>query len=131
VEKELGTLYPCVQFVGDGTDRTYSIGHVTTGIDESVRARLYDINAAEKTTCEECAIRDRCNHFCACLNKQSTGQIDVVSPALCAHERAIMPVADALGARLFRKRSPLFIQKHYNEMFPLISLVEDRTANRA
>ncbi len=123
-----GTLYPCVQFVGDGTDQTYAIGHVSTGIDESARARLYDINAAEKPTCEDCAIRERCNHFCACLNKQATGHIDVISPALCAHERAIMPVADALAAKLFKKRSPLFIQKHYNEMFPLISLVEDRTS---
>ena len=32
----------------------------------------------------------------------------------------------ALAAKLFKKRSPMFIQKHYNEMFPLISLVEDR-----
>jgi hypothetical protein len=32
------------------------------------------------------------------------------------------------AAKVFAKRSALFIQKHYNEMFPLISLVEDRTA---
>lgn len=122
-----GKIYPCVQFVGDGTDPTYCIGDVRTGIDESARARLYEVNAAEKQSCAKCAIRERCNHFCACLNKQATGRIDVISPVLCAHERIVMPIADALAARLFKKRSPMFIQKHYNEMFPLISLVEDRT----
>ena len=121
-----GRLYPCVQFVGDGSDSTYCIGHVSTGIDEQARARLYERNATEKASCAECAIRERCNHYCACLNKQATGSIDVVSPVLCAHERVVMPIADALAARLFKKRSPMFIQKHYNEMFPLISLVEDR-----
>ena len=121
-----GRLYPCVQFVGDGSDTTYCIGDVTSGIDEDARARLYEINAEEKASCAKCAIRDRCNHFCACLNKQATGQIDVISPVLCAHERVVLPVADALAAKLFKKRSPMFIQKHYNEMYPLISLVEDR-----
>ncbi len=119
-----GGLYPCVQFVGDPS---YSIGHVSTGIDEAARKRLYDVNGEEKETCAECAIRDRCNHYCGCLNRQSTGRLDLVSPVLCAHERTVLPIADGLAERLFAKRSAMFIQKHYNEMFPLISLVEDRT----
>jgi uncharacterized protein len=125
-----GRLYPCVQFVGDGTDGKYCIGDVRNGIDNSARAKLYEINAAEKSSCAECAVRERCNHFCACLNKQSTGRMDVVSPILCAHERVVMPIADALAAKLYKKRSAMFIQKHYNEMFPLISLVEDKTAGK-
>lgn len=120
-----GGLYPCVQFVGDPS---YSIGHVSTGIDEAARKRLYDVNGEEKETCVDCAIRDRCNHYCGCLNRQSTGRLDLVSPVLCAHERTVLPIADRLAERLFAKRSAMFIQKHYNEMFPLISLVEDRTS---
>jgi uncharacterized protein len=122
-----GRLYPCVQFVGDGTDTAYVIGHVETGIDHEARLRLYELNATEKDTCVECAIRDRCNHYCGCLNKQATGSIETVSPVLCAYERTIMPITDRLAARLFKVRSPLFIQKHYNEMYPIVSLVEDRT----
>jgi uncharacterized protein len=122
-----GRLYPCVQFVGDDEFR---IGDVSSGIDDTARARLYEINGEEKDTCAECAVRDRCNHYCGCLNRQATGRIDRVSPVLCAHERTIMPIVDRLAERLFAKRSPMFIQKHYNEMFPLISLVEDRTAAR-
>ena len=120
-----GRLYPCVQFVGDGADESYAIGHVETGLDETARRRLYALNAEEKESCAACAVRDRCNHYCGCLNKQATGRIDVVSPMLCAHERIVLPIADRLAARLFKKRNPMFVQKHYNEMFPLVSLVED------
>ncbi len=122
-----GRLYPCVQFVGDGTDDTWSIGDVTTGIDEEARWRLYDMNREEKESCRTCAIRSRCNHYCGCLNKQATGRIDLVSPMLCAHERTVLPIADRLAARLYKRKDPMFIQKHYNEMFPLVSLVEDST----
>lgn len=122
-----GLLYPCVQFVGD---KQYSIGDVNTGIDENKRLELYNINEQEKESCLQCAIRERCNHYCGCLNKQTTGRIDRVSPVLCAHERTLMPIADKLANKLFKKRSGMFIQKHYNDMFPLISLVEDSTKPR-
>ncbi len=125
-----GRLYPCVQFVGDGSDETYAIGDVLSGIDDRARIKLYAANAEEKSTCADCAIRDRCNHYCGCLNMQSTGSIDTVSPVLCAHERIVLPIADKLAARLYAKKSAIFIQKHYNEMFPLISLVEDSTPSR-
>lgn len=122
-----GRLYPCVQFVGDAV---YSIGDVRTGIDEAARKRLYEINAGEKDSCGDCAVRDRCNHYCGCLNRQATGSIRMVSPVLCAHERIVLPIADKLAARLYKRRSGMFIQKHYNEMFPLLSLAEDRTVVR-
>lgn len=126
-----GTLYPCVQFVGSGqggANAAYAIGRVDTGIDETARERLYAASAAEKETCQACAIRERCNHYCGCLNRQATGRLDQVSPVLCAHERTILPIADKLAARLFKRKNPLFIQKHYNEMYPVISMVEDRSS---
>jgi uncharacterized protein len=125
-----GRLFPCVQFVGDGSDATHAIGHASTGIDEEARARLYTMNTVENDDCAGCAIRERCNHYCGCLNKQATGRLDTVAPLLCAHERIVLPIADKLAARLFKRRNPLFIQKHYNELYPLLSLVEDRTTGR-
>lgn len=118
-----GSLHPCVQFVGH---TEYAIGHVDTGIDRERQLVLYQVNEEEKDSCRECAIRDRCNHHCGCLNKQSTGRIDRVSPALCAHERQLLPIADRLAEKLYKKRSALFIQKHYNDMYPLISAIEDQ-----
>lgn len=119
-----GFLYPCVQFVGDVK---YSIGSVYSGIDESKREALYRQNEREKYTCIDCAVKSRCNHYCGCLNKQSAGSIDNVSPVLCASERILLPIADKLAERLYKKRNPMFIQKHYNEFYPMISMMEDMT----
>jgi uncharacterized protein len=117
-----GLLYPCVQFVGDSA---YSIGSVDTNIDENKREELYKQNEKEKESCVECAIRARCNHYCGCLNKQATGSIEQVSPVLCAHERLLVPIADKLAQRLFKKHSAMFIQKQYNNYYPIVSMVED------
>jgi uncharacterized protein len=122
-----GRLFPCVQFVGDGSDSRFSIGDVQSGIDETRRAALYAENAQEKKSCERCAIRERCNHYCGCLNRQATGSITQVAPLLCAHERIVLDAADRVAERLFRKRNAMFVQKQYNELFPLVSLAEDRS----
>jgi uncharacterized protein len=125
-----GKIFPCVQFVGSPADSLYNIGNVKTGIDDAARRRLYELNARQKKPCSWCAIRERCNHHCACLNKQVTGSIEQVAPTLCAHERFVLPIVDKLAERLYDKRSSMFIQKHYNEMYPLISLVEDNWLRR-
>ena len=122
-----GTLYPCVQFVGN---LQYSIGHIDTGIDVNRQNELYNVNEQEKETCRDCAIRLRCNHHCGCMNKQSTGSIQEVLPVLCAHERMLIPIADRIAEKLYKKRNAMFIQKHYNDMYPLISMIEDSTARK-
>jgi hypothetical protein len=38
----------------------------------------------------------------------------------------VLEAADRLAERLFRRRSAMFIQKQYNELFPLVSLAEDQ-----
>ncbi|MDU4976844.1 MAG: radical SAM/SPASM domain-containing protein, partial [Hungatella hathewayi] len=75
--------------------------------------------------CKGCAVMGRCNCHCGCLNYQVTGSIDHVAPMLCQHERIVIPVVDKLAKRLFQERNGMFIQKHYNDVFPLISMVED------
>lgn len=117
-----GGLYPCVQFVGDPE---FCIGDVRSGLDETRRRAIYQMSNQEENVCAGCAVRHRCNHFCGCLNRQSTGSIQRVSPVLCAHERILIPAADRVAERLFKQRSALFVQKHYNDYFPLISLAED------
>ena len=117
-----GGLYPCVQFVGDPAFR---LGDVRQGVDEAARQALYLHNEEEKPGCDVCGIRARCNHYCACLNRQATGSIDKISPMLCAHERIVLPIADKLAERLYTRGSALFIQKQYNEFYPLASLAED------
>ena len=117
-----GRIYPCVQFAGH---REFCIGDVFRGIDENARQKLYLRNEIEKPGCDRCTIRARCNHYCACLNKQATGSIDVVSPMLCAHERIVLPIADALAARLYQQGSAMFIHKQYDDLYPFVSIIEE------
>ena len=117
-----GSIYPCVQFV---YEEAYIIGHIDSGIDEIKQNALSIASRKEKDSCIECAIRSRCNHYCGCLNKQTTGYIDRVSPVLCAHEKMFIPIADRLAHKLFKKRSAMFIQKHYNDLYPFLSMIED------
>ena len=122
-----GLLFPCVQFVADGSPSPYSIGNVWQGLDERRREALHQESAAEKTSCAKCAISERCNHSCGCLNLQATGSIAAVSPALCAHERIVLAAADSAAERLYASRTPMFLQKQYNELFPIVSLAEDQS----
>ncbi len=121
-----GRLYPCTQFVGDGSGGAFPIGDVWTGIDEVAQSRVVALADQENEGCARCAIRDRCNHTCGCLNWQTTGSLTQVSPVLCANERMLTPIVDVLGRRLYEQRSALFLQKHYNDDYPMLSLIEDR-----
>ena len=119
-----GSLYPCVQFAGAGDE--WHIGHVATGIDEASRVRIRDLSSAKKPQCEGCALEPRCHNTCGCLNHQTTGSLQSVSPVLCRHERMLFPIADRLGAELYRKRRPSFLHKHYNSAYPILSVLEDQ-----
>ena len=125
-----GTIYPCVQFVQDGvSNKEYSIGDVWNGIDEVKRDQLYQLSLEREESCLECAIKTRCNNNCSCLNWQTTGVINKISPVLCETERIIIPIVDRMGERLFRRRAPMFIQKHYNAVYPILSLLDDNESD--
>ena len=117
-----GGIFPCVQFVGHPE---YQIGDVFSGIQQEKRQRLYEQNEQTPPPCNRCEIQGRCNHHCACLNLQSTGDFRQISPALCRHERIVLPIADHLAEVLYRRRSGAFLQKQYNDMYPVLSYVED------
>lgn len=127
-----GHLFPCVQFVKAGPQSRWCIGHVRTGIAEPARQRLHKEAEQEKTACRDCAVRARCNHTCGCLNWQATGSLASVSPVLCRYEQMLMPIADRIGRSLYRARDPLFLHKHYNAAYPVLSMLEDHrtTATR-
>lgn len=117
-----GRIYPCTQFVGK---EEFCIGDVRKGIDEQRRLALFLTNEQTKPECSGCAVLERCNCHCGCLNYQVTGSIQSIPAILCEHERILFPVVDRMAERLYKDRNGMFIQKHYNQIFPLISLVED------
>lgn len=40
----------------------------------------------------------------------------------------IFPLADALAERLYKAKNDLFMQRHYNPAFPILSFLEDLSA---
>ncbi len=122
-----GDLFPCVEFISDSK---YKIGDVFSGVNENLRQALYQENQQEKPGCDRCAIARRCNHYCGCQNLRATGSLNSVSPILCRQEQMVLAVADRLAERLYKKRSGLFIQKHYNEYYPIFSVIEERLKQR-
>ncbi len=120
-----GRLYPCVQFVHEDADDTYGIGDVWSGFDEARRASLSSTSRREHAECAGCELLERCSSWCACANFRSTGRLDAVSPVLCEHERRVMPIADRLANRMWRRRDPLFVHKFYNPAFPVLAYAEE------
>lgn len=120
-----GHLFPCVQFTQAGKDSRYCIGNIDSGIDEEAKRAVHDESEADKQQCGGCSIRKRCLNTCGCLNWQTTGSINRVSPVLCRNEQILMPIVDKLGAELFSRKDPNFIHKHYNSAYPFLSLLED------
>jgi len=41
-----------------------------------------------------------------------------------------MPIADRIGRELYRRRDPLFLHKHYNAAYPVLSMIEDTLSFR-
>ena len=106
------------------------VSDLDAGIDEDRRSRVHRESQGSKIPCTRCAISSRCNNSCGCLNWQTTGTVNAVSPVLCRNEQMLLRVADEVGTRLYKERSPLFLHKHYNKGFPVLSLLEDTLARR-
>jgi uncharacterized protein len=121
----MGFLYPCVQFPKAGPKSSWCIGTVDGGYDDHKVQALRAKSEEEKAECKDCSIKDRCNNTCGCLNWQTMGDVDQVSPVLCRYERILIPIADYIGRKLYKKRDPLFLHKHYNAAYPVLSLLED------
>lgn len=121
-----GFLFPCVQFTTAGPASRWCIGDVVSGIDLERRDRLRVESQGAKEPCGQCAIRRRCHNTCGCLNWQTMGSVARVSPVLCRYEQMLIPIADRIGETLYREQNPLFLNKHYNAAYPLLSWIEDQ-----
>lgn len=124
-----GNLYPCVQFTRAGGQSQWCMGNVDDGIDSQAWAKIRKAATKPKENCPECALNKRCFHTCACLNWQTTGSVETVSPVLCRHEQILMPIADQVAETLYAKRNHEFINKHYNDAYPMLSLLEDQLSS--
>ncbi len=107
-----GELYPCVRWVG-GAGPEAGLGDVRRGLDAAAVAALRARVEAPKQPCAGCAYQERCSHECACEQLSATGGLEGPAPALCEHERVLIPIADGLGNLLWREQNPAFLRKQY------------------
>ena len=119
-----GTFFPCVQFVGHSE---YNLGSIDSGFNKKRQCEIFNLNEEDRPDCSGCALENRCHNKCGCLNFQTTGNLQQIPVVLCEYERMLYPIADKLANKLFKLRAPMFIQRHYNTSFPVISFLEDMT----
>lgn len=109
-----GNIYPCVRWVKEEEDSVPRLGDVWQGMLPEKLAELRAQAAAPKSPCGDCSYNDgRCANECACEHYSATGRIDTPAPALCEHERVMVPIADRVGNALWREQNPVFLRKLY------------------
>jgi len=118
-----GKIYSGSRHLGD---KEFEIGDVFEGINTEKQKFLFDKGTIPPAACRECAIRTRCNYTYDTLTCRDLEIVPDISPIQCAHEQILTPIADSVAEKLYNERSALFMHKHYNELYPMISLVEDK-----
>ena len=125
-----GDLYPCVQFVQDGrSNGGFAMGDVFRGIDRERQARLHALSLVGAILPAPRA-REPLRAPLLLPQLASDGRGRSVLVSLCATEQVLVPIVDRLGERLWARRAPLFVQKHYNAAYPFISGLEDLVDDR-
>ena len=97
-----GNIYPCIQYV---YNKKYEIGNFNrlsqAPIDDTKLKFIVAESEKGMAECDNCALNSRCDNKCGCKNLALTGSLKKVSPLVCAHEQILIPIADALGNRIF------------------------------
>jgi uncharacterized protein len=90
-----GNVYPCERLIGPDDGKTHCLGNINDGfIGSMCKAALNTVsNTASNRECSACGLREYCMNWCGCTNYYSTGKYDVVSPFICASEKAAINVA--------------------------------------
>ncbi|HEX4455807.1 MAG TPA: radical SAM protein [Kofleriaceae bacterium] len=114
-----GNIYPCVRWVKEEEDTVPRLGDVWQGMLPEPLAKIRAESHAPKQPCSSCSYNDgRCANECACEHYSATGRIDTPAPALCEHERVMVPIADRVGNTLWREQNPIFMRKLYPHVSP-------------
>ena len=119
-----GLLYSSSRFVGTPE---LAIGNVFAGIDTQKQDFLSQKGEELLEACQCCPLVDRCNYSYDSISWDGTNIFTDIPAIQCAHEQMLTPIADKAAERLYKERNALFIHKHYNDMYPIVSLVEDRS----
>jgi uncharacterized protein len=109
-----GHIYPCDRLVGEDTREDLIIGDVHHGgiFLDRLKALVARKNALPEG-CEECQYRQRCMHWCGCVNYAMTGDVGEVDGLLCRFEQIHIEESDRVAALLFQEQNPVFLTHFY------------------
>jgi hypothetical protein len=69
-------------------------------------------------------VADRCTSHCDCVNLRTTGVANAPALSTCLTEQATIKAVDAVARRLFKRRGPEFLSRHYATSYHLLTAVE-------
>lgn len=110
-----GRIYPCAQMVGEDTADELVIGTLDTGLVPERMAELQRAKDRVETTCEPCAIRDRCQSHCGCRHVALSGKLGEITATLCEIEAAFIEAADHVAETLFEEKCETFLDYYYRK----------------
>lgn len=119
-----GEIYPCIQFVKTEGNPEYLIGHVQEGVDSACNNHIHACSEQPKPECDGCPLINRCSNWCACINYMDTGTVTQVSPVVCYNEKILIEIVDKTADRLWKQHNNMFVHKHYNPDYAIISHYE-------
>lgn len=108
-----GAIYPCVRSVGDDHDSEMRLGNVFDGFDHARRSQILASRHVTHDECTTCEAKERCENWCACINRGTTGDINRVSGLVCHHEKTVIATADRAASEMFAMRIPAFMERFY------------------
>jgi uncharacterized protein len=87
-----GNVYPCERLIGSDDGMEHCLGNINNGsINEKACQEIS--GAALNKECLTCGLKDYCMNWCGCTNYHSTGSYNMVSPFMCASEKAAINAA--------------------------------------
>jgi len=119
-----GKIYYSSKYLGD---TTFELGDVFAGINPGKQKAINERALIPAESCQKCAIRSRCNYAYDSLVSSGNDIATDVLPMQFANEQILTPIVDCAAETLYKENNALFMHKHYNEMYPVMSLMEDRT----
>ncbi|MCL6450865.1 MAG: SPASM domain-containing protein [Acetobacteraceae bacterium] len=95
-----GDIWPCFHFVGR---ERFHLGHVTTGINESVRQRFVQNYSENRKSCRSCWARYLCGGGCPANHLARYGDITKANPVQCDIDRHVLELSMYAYARVVRE----------------------------
>jgi uncharacterized protein len=107
-----GNIYPCERFIGGDINSTFCLGNINSGLDVNRQRSIIQQRGNTNPECQTCNLNQYCMNWCGCTNYYMTGHTNLVSPVLCASERAAIKTAEQVLQQLTAIECSMFFE-HY------------------